>query len=134
MEEDSVYSSQPAVAGCTASIAIGCTCSPAVAHRNPGSVCSALCSKQVLLACLMHKFVQSGGSASKNIVEWHIAFISQCGLRYVYKTCRESRDTAELGFLAEDSSPTLFEFSNGSNVCSASLEKLHCEISAVRTC
>ena len=48
------------------------------------------------------------------------------------KTCRESRDTAELGFLAEDSSPTSLGFSNGLDVCSASsLEKLHGEISAV---
>ena len=37
-EEDSVNSLQLVVAGCTASIAIGCMCPPAVANRNPGFV------------------------------------------------------------------------------------------------
>ena len=119
-EEDSVNSSQPVVAGCKASIAIGCMCLPAVARRNPGFVCCALCSKQVLLACLMHQFVQSGGSASKNSIEWFIAFISQCGLRYVCKACREFRDMAELVFPTENSSPTPLELSNGSDMCSMS--------------
>ena len=96
-EEESVNSSQPLAAGCTASIAIGCMCSPAVARRNPGFVCCALCSKQVLFACLMHQFVQSGGSASKNSIEWHIAFISQCGLRYMCKACSESELVLQTG-------------------------------------
>ena len=132
MEEDSVNSLQPAAAGCTASIAIGCMCSPAVMHRNPGFVYCAQCSRQVLLACLMHQFVQSGGYALENSVEWHIAFICPCGLRYVCKTCCESCDMAELGFPAGDSSPTPLGFSNRSDVCSASsLEKLHGKISTV---
>ena len=68
----------------------------------------------------MHQFVQSGSSASKNSIEWHIAFISQCGLRYVCKACRELRDVADLVFPIGNSSPTPLELPSGSDVCSMS--------------
>ena len=55
--------------GSTASITIKCICSPAVVHRNANAISCVYCSQPVLLACLLHKYAQSGG-ALRNSVEW----------------------------------------------------------------
>ena len=73
--------------GSTASITIECICSPAVVHRNANAISCVYCSQPVLLACLLHKYAQSGG-ALRNSVEWLQGFVASCGLVFICHTCQ----------------------------------------------
>ena len=70
---------------------IECFCTPTVMHRSACHLCCAVCSKQVLMACLLNQYKQTGGSAQKYAysLEWLQAFITSSDVLYVCKSCRE---------------------------------------------
>ena len=67
--------------------------------QHMSSIHCAICSKQVLIACLLNQYKQTGGSTQKHTysLEWLQTFFTSSALLNVCKSCRvlqqKSHDT-----------------------------------------